>query len=167
MTDDVVDLDVEERRLKLQRGLQRKSPDKIQAQLLDLPDPIKAIPRRQWLYGQHYVRGFMSCTIGTGGVGKSNLILAEALAMASGHDLLGHPVEKPLKIWVHNGEDPKDELLRRFAAACIHYDLRREDYYGRLFVTSGRTMPILVAGMRHFDVVQNGAVVNQLSLIHI
>ncbi len=33
-------------------------------------DP-RLIPRREWLYGTHYIRGFVSMTIAPGGVGKS------------------------------------------------------------------------------------------------
>jgi hypothetical protein len=40
-------------------------------------DPIedpKTIPRREWLYGRHYIRKYLSTTIAPGGVGKSALL---------------------------------------------------------------------------------------------
>ncbi|MBX9829321.1 MAG: AAA family ATPase [Xanthobacteraceae bacterium] len=40
------------------------------------------IPRRDWLYGHHLIRRFLSATVAPGAVGKSSLLLVEALAMA-------------------------------------------------------------------------------------
>src|SRR5271165_664676 len=45
-------------------------------------DPA-AIPRRQWLYGRHYSRQFISQTVAFGGVGKSLLAITEALAIVT------------------------------------------------------------------------------------
>jgi AAA domain len=35
----------------------------------------KKIPRRQWLYGRHYIRKFVTVTIAPGGYGKSTLTI--------------------------------------------------------------------------------------------
>jgi hypothetical protein len=107
-------------------------------------DP-KNIPQRQWLYRPHYIRKFESATISTGGVGKSSLVIAEALAMISGKPLLGVQPQQKLRVWYWNGEDPADELQRRFVAGAKHYKLTPEDIGDRLFVDSGRTMPIVMA----------------------
>jgi hypothetical protein len=107
-------------------------------------DP-KNIPQRQWLYRPHYIRKFESATISTGGVGKSSLVIAEALAMVSGKPLLGVWPQQKLRVWYWNGEDPADELLRRFIAGAIQHKLTPEDIGDRLFVDSGRTMPIVMA----------------------
>jgi hypothetical protein len=45
-------------------------------------DP-KLIPPRETLYAGHFMRGFMSLTIGIGGGGKSNLEIVDSLAMVS------------------------------------------------------------------------------------
>jgi hypothetical protein len=45
------------------------------------------LPRRQWLYGRHLIRKFMSCTLAPGGLGKSSMEIVEALAMATGRNL--------------------------------------------------------------------------------
>lgn len=50
-------------------------------------DPA-TIPRRQWPYGRHHIRKFVSATFAPGGVGKSSLVMGEAQAMASGKPLL-------------------------------------------------------------------------------
>lgn len=107
-------------------------------------DPSK-IPQRQWLYKPHYIRKFLSATFSTGGVGKSSLIIAEVLAMVSDKQLLEVWPSQMLRAWYWNGEDPMEELDRRFAAAAKHYALKSEDIGDRLFVDSGRTMPIIIA----------------------
>lgn len=105
-----------------------------------------AIPRRDWLYGRHLIRKFVSVTVAPGGVGKSSLVIAEALAMVSGKPLLGIET-KPLRVWYWNLEDPYDELQRRVQAAIQHYGLTQEDIGGRLFVNSGRESPLRIAAL--------------------
>jgi AAA domain len=103
------------------------------------------IPRRQWLYRPHYIRKFLSATFSTGGVGKSSLVIAEVLAMVTDKPLLEICPSTALNAWYWNGEDPRDELDRRFAAAGKHYELTPDDIGDRLFVDSGRAMPIIIA----------------------
>lgn len=107
-------------------------------------DPTQ-IPRRQWLYGRHLIRKFVSATISPGGIGKSSLEIVDAIAMATGRDLVGSQPTARLKVWIWNGEDPRDELQRRVAAACLHYGIGREEIRGQLFVDSGRDTPIVLA----------------------
>jgi hypothetical protein len=107
-------------------------------------DPA-AIPRRQWLYGRHFIRQFISATIAPGGVGKSSLLIAEALAMASGRDLFGEPVRDDLRAWLFNLEDPRDELQRRVTAAMLYHDIAPREIDGRLFINSGRQTPLVIA----------------------
>jgi hypothetical protein len=109
-------------------------------------DPA-TIPPREWLYGHHLVRRFVSCTLAAGGVGKSTLLLADSLAMVTGRDLLGHAPQQPLRVWVWNGEDPRDELERRVAAICLHYGISPEETGDRLFLDSGRELEIVLADM--------------------
>jgi AAA domain len=45
-------------------------------------DPA-TLPMRRWLYGKHYIRKFLSATMAAGGLGKSSLVLVEAIAMAT------------------------------------------------------------------------------------
>lgn len=117
----------------------------IRATPFVLMDP-STIPTRKWLYGRHYVRRFVSTTVAPGGLGKSSLSIVEALAMVAARDLLGVKVREPLRVWLWNGEDPRDEMDRRIAAACLHYGLTREDIAG-LFVDSGRDLPIRLVEM--------------------
>src|SRR6476659_572407 len=74
------------------------------------------LPRRQFLYARHFIRGYLSVLVAPGGTGKTALTIAEAIDMTTGRSLLGFPGPK-LRVWYWNGEDPEDELQRRFAAA--------------------------------------------------
>jgi hypothetical protein len=105
----------------------------------------EVITPRDFIYGRHYIRKFASATVAYGGVGKSSLIIVEALAMATGKPLLGITVPKRRRVWLWNGEDPMDELKRRIRAACRAYGIKKADIEGYLFVDSGRDTPIRLA----------------------
>jgi hypothetical protein len=107
-------------------------------------DPRKIQPR-EWVYGFHYIRQFISTTVAPGGVGKSSLSIVEALAIATGRDLLGIKPNERTKVWLWNGEDPLEELQRRVGAAMIQYDISPEEVEGWLFLDSGRTSEIVLA----------------------
>lgn len=103
------------------------------------------IPRRQWLYGRHLIRKFVSATFAPGGVGKSALVLAEAMAMASGKPLLGHRPRDRLRVGYWNGEDPAEETERRALAAALLHDLGPDDLEGWLHLGSGREDEVIIA----------------------
>lgn len=117
---------------------------KLTPSYFKFPEAAKIEPR-QWLYGNQYIRKFLSVTLAPSGVGKSSLAIVEALAMASGKPLLGVQPEGRSRVWMWNGEDPRDELDRRVSAAMMHYGLTREDIGDRLLVDSGRDTPIIMA----------------------
>ncbi len=119
-------------------------PVSIRATPFVLRDP-RTIPPRRWLYGRHYIRSFVSTTLAPGGVGKSSLSIVEALAMITGRPLLGVQPNEHARVWVWNGEDPREEIERRIAAACIHYGIEPGEVAGRLFVDSGRDAEISIA----------------------
>ena len=102
-----------------------------------------AIPKREWVYGRHYIRKFLSVTVAGGGTGKTALTMAEAVAMATGRNLLGVETEKR-RVWVWNLEDPLEELHRRLAAIMLHYRINSEEYEESLFVNSGRDDRLMV-----------------------
>ncbi len=104
-----------------------------------------AIPRRQWLYGRHYVRKFISETVAPGAYGKSTLAMTEALAIATGRSLLGVIPDERTNVWIWNGEDPMEELQRRIVAAALHYEIDQTEIEGRFFVDTGRETKIIIA----------------------
>lgn len=130
-------------------------PDKMHPAQVPSPKVIRptpyrwrdpsTIPPRKFVYGKHLIRSFVSLTVSPGGLGKSSMITAETLAMVTGRDLLGDRPPHPLRVWVWNGEDPTDELDRRFQAACLHYGIKPEDLGDRYMSDSGRDVPIALA----------------------
>lgn len=126
------------------RGLTASRRVAIHATPFRWRDP-SSIPPREWLCGRHLIRRYVSATVAPGGLGKSSLLIVEALAMVTGRPLLGVAPEKPLRVWYFNGEDPADEIERRIAAACLHHGIRPEEIEGRLFVDSGRATEIVIA----------------------
>lgn len=123
------------------------------------PTPFKwsdpaAFPRRQFIYGRHYVRGYLGVTIAPTKVGKSSLLLVETVAMATGRNLLGVEAVGKLRVWYWNGEDPQEELERRVLAICLHYGIDPAEIEGRLFLDSGRDTEIVVTTQT-----KNGAII--------
>lgn len=118
--------------------------NRITATAYEWTDP-KALPEREWLYGNHLLRRYVSVTAAQGGMGKSRLLTGEALAMASGRNLFNQWVRRGLKVWIWNLEDDKDELARCIQAACICHRITRDDIAGRLFVDSGRNQELCTA----------------------
>jgi AAA domain/Bifunctional DNA primase/polymerase, N-terminal len=134
---------------------ERPLPARITATPFEWVEPSK-IPPRQWLYTPHYIRQFVSATFSPGGLGKTSLLTVEALAMAANKKLLGIQPAQKLRVWYWNGEDPMQELRRRFAAACKYYGLTKDDIGGHLFIDSGRTMPIVIAEDTRFKASREG-----------
>jgi hypothetical protein len=107
-------------------------------------DPA-TLPPREWLYGRHYQRRTVGGTVAPGGVGKTTLCMVEGIAMATCRNLLGEQPTERLRVWFHNGEDNIDELNRRLAAICQHFDIPMEELRGWWFMTSGNEVPLRVA----------------------
>jgi hypothetical protein len=116
----------------------------IQATPFVWRDPRK-LPRRQFICGTHWIRKYLSVTVAPGGRGKSALKIAQALQAASGKPLLHDVPDQPYRVWYWNGEDPADETERRIHAAMQFFRLTPEDLGDRLFIDSGRLMPITIA----------------------
>lgn len=105
-----------------------------------------AIPRREWLYGKHLLRKFVSVDVAAGGVGKSSLKIGEALAMASGRDIYNKGLpEGALTVWLWNLEDPIDEIERRVHATMERFKMLPADLGYRFFADSGRDQPLIMA----------------------
>jgi hypothetical protein len=96
-------------------------------------DPA-TIPPRDFLYGRHLIRGFLSATVAPGGGGKSSLAVAQALSCVSGKALLGGGPQKMLRVWLWNLEEPYEEMMRKIQACAKRYGLTPDDLGDRLFV---------------------------------
>ena len=118
-------------------------------------DP-SSIPQREVLYGSHLYRKFVSVTVSPGGVGKSSLVMMEAICMASNEPKMGEPIYGgPFRVWYWNGEDPQDENTRRVVAAALHHKIQPSSFAGRLWIDSGRDMQITLAAMARGEVELN------------
>jgi hypothetical protein len=127
----------------------------------DPPDPA-SIPKREWLYGRHYLRGIVSASLGAPGRLKSTTSMTELIGMGVGRDLFtGEPLEcGPLRVAYLNGEENQDELDRRFAGICQRYSITKQDFGGRVWIMSTRDNPIRLAipGPKGAAVVAEGVV---------
>jgi len=103
------------------------------------------IPKRRWLYGKHYIRGYVSVLASQGGIGKTSMQNVEAVSVCLGRALLEEEVHEQCNVWVVNGEDPLEEMQRRFAAIFMHYNIKPEEIRGKLFVDAGRDLDIQFA----------------------
>jgi hypothetical protein len=104
-----------------------------------------ALPRRRWIYGYDYIRGFVSVVASAGGVGKTSQAIVEALAIVTGRPLLGVAVKEATNVWVVNLEDPLDELRMRTLAAMKHYGIKPDEVRGKLFLDGEDTIQITLA----------------------
>ncbi len=120
------------------------------------------IPPRRFVYGRHYIRQFLSTDISPGGIGKSSLAIADAVAMAAHKDLLGVLPTERIKVAYWNGEDPMEELQRRVQAVALHYGVEPDEIEGRLFVDSGRLLPLILAREGRNGVILDQAVISAI-----
>lgn len=139
----------------------KKSTDSQGTIALRPPKPYRLIglkntPQKEFLYGTHYARKYLSVTIAKPNTGKTSLLLVEAVSMASGVPLLGITPTDQLGVWYYGLEDPFEDLQRRTEAAAEHYkSVRRQvDIENRLFLTSGRDEghELLIAHQKNGDI---------------
>ncbi|MFZ1413689.1 MAG: AAA family ATPase [Defluviicoccus sp.] len=96
----------------------------------------EVIPPRQWLLGTALCRDFVTVLAAKGGSGKTSLMLAWVLSLATGRALVGSYIHKRARVLILTGEDTRAELLRRLRATCIHYSIDDEQLRGWLYVRS-------------------------------
>ena len=103
------------------------------------------IPHRQWLYGRHLIRGFVTLLVAPGGTGKSSMLLAMCLELATGRSLLGERIYQRCNAALLNLEDPQDEIDRRITALATHYGITNEEIEGRLFASPAEQVVTIAA----------------------
>ncbi len=114
-----------------------------------------SLPRREWIYGYDYIKKYISVTASAGGIGKTSAIIVEALAIATGKDLLGVQVKQQTNTWIINLEDPISEMQMRTLAAMQHYGITPDDVTGKLFMDGEDTMQITLAAEGRDGLIQN------------
>lgn len=143
-------------------GEERPRHTGLRAQRFEWIEP-EDVPPREWLFGRHLIRAYISGTVSPGGIGKSSLEIAEAISLATGKNLTGTQPHGTYRVWYINLEDPLEEIQRRVVATLKHYGLTKADLGGRLFINSGRDTEIVVAtqGKNGVSIVE--PVVNELT----
>jgi AAA domain len=102
----------------------------------DWGDDNEPIPPRGWLLGNLLCRQFISAIFADGGVGKTALIIAMAMSLATGRALIGEKVFVRSRVLIVCFEDGAAELRRRLTAAAIHYEISKDEMRGHLFITA-------------------------------
>ncbi|MCP5364940.1 MAG: AAA family ATPase [Hyphomicrobiales bacterium] len=118
-----------------------------------LDEPVEP---RQWLLGNVLCRDFVTVLAASGGTGKTSLMLAWYLSLASGRALIDVHVHKRCRVLILVFEDGREEIKRRLKAACMHYGIGADDIRGYLKVITltgrGETLAISDNGeMREGD----------------
>lgn len=121
-----------------------REPGRIRARSFDATWFDRLRPR-EFIFGRHLIRKYISATVSPGGVGKTTLALLEAISIATGENLTGVAPEQAVNVWHYNLEDDLDEITRRVWAICAHYRIDPRDLEGRLFLSSGRDERLIVA----------------------
>ena len=96
-------------------------------------DP-KAIPLRQWLLGHRRSRSEVTVDVGPPGVNKSTLLITDAIALASGRQLLADEVHIPGDVLLLAGEETRRDVEARIAAVLEWHQMDPADLGGRLHV---------------------------------
>jgi hypothetical protein len=119
-------------------------PAPVVATLYTWKAPESLAPRG-WVYGRRLVRKYVTATVAPGGIGKSSLEITETLAMVSGKPLLGIMPPRPLRVWLWNLEDPREETERHIQATAKDFGLTPTDIGDRLFINCARETPLVIA----------------------
>jgi hypothetical protein len=93
-------------------------------------EPDAVIPLREWLLGNVFCRGAMSCLLSDGGIGKTTLRILQLLSLASGRELTGEHVFRRSKVLYDCLEDDEPEIRRRVAAAMTYHNVTHREIDG-------------------------------------
>ena len=143
------DLQSWDKDLKEQEAVAEKAEERAQSGELKatpLGDiVVTQMPRREFLYGKHLIKKYVSTTVAPGGGSKTTLLLTDAIALVTNRNLVGNEPKFECKAWHYNLEDPIDELRRRAIAICIKFGIDHKDIKDKLFLDSGRDRKLVVA----------------------
>lgn len=120
--------------------------------------PREKIPPLDWLFGHWILRNEVTFLVAPGGVGKTTLLAATALSLATGKNFLGKYIPGgPKRVWFWNLEDNIDMMTRSIAATAFAHGIGPGDLGDRLCLNSARDGDPLCTAERTRD----GLVVRQ------
>ncbi len=102
----------------------------------DAGDDDAPISPRGWLLGTTSCRRFVGSLLSEGGVGKTALRIAQALALATDRPITGEHVFQRCRVLIVSLEDDRDELRRRVRAAMQHHGISQDEVRGWLFLAT-------------------------------
>lgn len=117
--------------------------DMILGQVTD--ESRASLKPREWITKGRYIRRKVTLTIAPPGVGKTTLVMQEALAVAAGITYAGMQIEQPGKVWIYNNEDDLQELTLRILAASQAMGIDWDTVKKNVFINSGDDRVIMVA----------------------
>ena len=93
-------------------------------------------PPRKRILGDRYMAGYVTMTVADGGVGKSSLTFAEAVAVATGRPITGLPVHIQGPVMITNLEDPFSEVQNKLDAIGQYFNIPRSERWN-IYAASG------------------------------
>lgn len=105
---------------------------------------------REFVYGWHYVRGYLVMDVGESAIGKTIHRIVEAVAMASGRNLLGVDVRGPSRVAYLNAEDDRADMVRKVNAVMKYYGLGIDD-----LADGAGNVRLLLLGLGEWDAPQS------------
>jgi hypothetical protein len=109
------------------------APDKGAPLWVDTTAPdADPIPPRPWIVPSYFMRGSVSVLSGQGAGGKSSLVVAWTIALATGRPINGFEPYAPTRVINYNTEDDQDEQRRRYSAALTAQGVASAEIAGRV-----------------------------------
>lgn len=105
------------------------------------------LPKRDWIARGYMLRKSVTLIGGMGSAGKSSLIIAYAISLATGIPYGRFQPAEPYKVLIYNVEDDADEQRRRFSAALRQFNSGPAAIAGRVI----RCGPEGVGTLLHTD----------------
>ena len=96
------------------------------------------------------LRGYITVCIAPAGVGKSVFALALGITVATGRETLGANLKETTNVLVLNNEDDEDEIMRRVAGICGHFNIPFSDLADKFYGLSGYGRSFLIAKHKWF-----------------
>ena len=101
--------------------------------------PPEEIPPLDWLLGHWLQREEVTFVVAPGASGKTTLLAAAALSLATGRALLGKVVPGgPKRVWLWNLEDSIAMMTRSIQATAKLHDIKSSDLGDRLLLDTAR-----------------------------
>lgn len=104
-----------------------------------------AIPRREWIFGNYLLKGYVTVLIAPAGVGKSTVSITWGLSIVTGKNLFDTPVHEAGAVAFINNEDDANEMQRRITAIKKFHTIADNELEDKLFIQTGDQQQLVIA----------------------